>query len=347
MRKGAIACGIAGVILLAAAGLLAFWITPAFIAVLPGSTNTTRTYIGSVTAAVNPVALQQGNFAAAIRTGLPEELSHQDTVLQTSGNTALVKDTRAVTVAGQRVGGITEQYAVDRTSLAATANHPGSWKVVSAKGLIFNWPIPAKQQNYTGWNQYSQNTVPLKYVRQEMRGGINTYVYQAAIPATPVTNPQALRGLPTSLPVPALRGAAQAGLIPASMLAKLGTVLPNATSIPLGYTYEATSTFWVDPNTGVVVDLSTSQRETGGLAAGGTVVPVLPVLVDTYRGSPASVQAAVTDARNGANAIAWMGMWIPIICAAAGFVLLVLAVLLWVRGRPPQPVTPARPRVTV
>jgi hypothetical protein len=40
MRKTAVACGIVGAILLAAAGLLAFWVTPALIARLPSGSNT-------------------------------------------------------------------------------------------------------------------------------------------------------------------------------------------------------------------------------------------------------------------------------------------------------------------
>jgi Porin PorA len=344
MRKAAIACAAAGVILLAGAGLLAFWITPAFIARLPGDSNTTRTYTGQIRSLVNPAALLQGKFTGAVRTGLPETIRRQDQVVATSGNTALVKDSGTATAGGQPIAGITEQYAVDRTSLAATASHPADWKVTSAKGLTFNWPIPTQQRSYTGWEPFTQTTTTLKYVRQEKRGGINTYVFQATVPPTPIRNPQVLHLLPTSMPVPALQGAAKAGLIPPALLAKLGTVLPHATTVPLGYTYQAAATYWVDPNTGIVVDLTTSQQQRAGLAAAGNVIPVLPVLVDSYHGSPASVQAAANDARSGANTIAWAGMWVPIICAAVGFALLVLALVLWVRGRP-QPVAPARPRV--
>ena len=66
MRKAAIACGAVGLVLLAAAGLLAFWITPTYVKRLPSTSNTVRTYDGTVQSLVNPVALERGDFAGAI-----------------------------------------------------------------------------------------------------------------------------------------------------------------------------------------------------------------------------------------------------------------------------------------
>ena len=138
-----------------------------------------------------------GDFAAAVRLGLPETLHRQVQVLQTSGNTALVRDARTRAASGQQIGAVTSQYAVDRRSLEATASHPSSWSVTNAKGLTISWPIGAEQQNYTGWVDFTQTTTQLKYVRQEQHGGVNTYVYEATVPPTPIKNPQVLQGLPT------------------------------------------------------------------------------------------------------------------------------------------------------
>jgi hypothetical protein len=65
----------------------------------------------------------------------------------------------------------------------------------------------------------------------------------------------------------------------------------------------------------------------------GMIVPVLPVLDYSYHMSPASMSQAVTDAKNGSSAITTWGVTVPIIAAAVGFLLLVLAVLLWLRKR--------------
>jgi Porin PorA len=341
MRKAAIACGVVGVVFLVGAGLLAFWITPQFIARLPANSNTVRTYDGQIRSLVDPVALQQGNFAAAIKVGLPETLRQQVQVQQTSGNTALVRDANTATVSGRQIGAVTSHYAVDRQSLEATRSHPGNWNVTPASGLTVSWPIGAKQQNYTGWVDFTQTTTPLKYLRQEQHGGVSTYVYQATVPATPIRNPQVLQGLPRSMPARVLQQVGKSGLVSPSLLAGLAKFRPAA-QIPLGYTYEGTSTYWVAPATGEVVDISTAEKEMGGVAlSGGKIIPVIPVLADSYRGSNASVQAAAADATNGGNTIQAFGTIVPIVAAVLGFVLVVIAVVLWMRSRRPRAGAPA------
>ena len=51
MRKAAITCGVIGIVLLVAGGLLAWWITPTYIARLPSNYNKTRTYTGTIRSA--------------------------------------------------------------------------------------------------------------------------------------------------------------------------------------------------------------------------------------------------------------------------------------------------------
>jgi hypothetical protein len=334
MRKTAITCGVIGVVLLVAAGLMAWWITPSYIARLPSDYNKTRTYDGTIRSLVNPAALATGNLSAAIKTGLPAKLTDQVKVQQTSGNTALVQDKRTITTSGSPVASTTSHYAVDRQTLAATTSRPSNWNVTPATGLTVSWPLGAKQQNYTGWVYLAQTTTPLKYVKQSQQGGINTYEYRATVPPTPIKNSQALAGLPKTLPVSLLSRISAAGIIPPGELATLAKAFPHATSIPLGYTYQASNIYWVAPATGLVVNVSTNETEMGGIALPtGKIIPLLPVLADTYHASPASLSAAVTDANNGSSTISTWGVTVPIIAAAVGFVLVVLAVLLWLRGR--------------
>jgi hypothetical protein len=334
MRKAAITCGVLGVILLVAAGLMAWWITPSYIARVPSNYNKTRTYTGTIRSVVNPAALATGNLSAAIRTGLPATLTDHVKVLQTSGNTALVQDTRTITGAGSPVGKTVSNYAVNRQTLAATASHPSNWSVTPATGLTVSWPLGAKQQNYTGWVYLTHTTTTLKYVKQATQGGINTYQYQATVPPTPIKNAQVLASLPKTLPVALLPRISAAGLISPADVAALTRAFPRATTIPLAYTYQATNTYWVAPSTGLVVNVATNETEMGGIALPtGKIVPLIPVLSDTYHASPASVRAAVTDANNGSSTITTWGVTVPIIAACVGFLLVVLAIILWIRGR--------------
>jgi hypothetical protein len=335
MRKAAIVSAVTGLILLIGAGLMAWWITPSYIARMPSDYNKTRTYDGTIRTLFDPAALASGNLAAAIKTGLPATLSDNVKVQQTSGNTALLQNTKNIMVSGSTVAHIVLNYAVDRQNLEAVSSYPSDWTgVAPAKGLTVSWPLGAKQQNYTGWVYPTYTTTTLKYVKQVQQGGINTYQYQATVPRTPIKNPQVLASLPKSLPMSLLPGLKAAGLISPANLASLSKLFPGATSIPLGYTYEATNTYYVAPDTGLVVNVNKTETEMGGIALpNGTIIPVLPVLAITYHTSPASMSAAVNDANSGSSTITALGVTAPIAAAVVGFFLLVLAVYLWMRGR--------------
>ncbi len=333
MRKAAISSGVLGLILLVAAGLLAWWITPSFVARLPGGYNKTRTYDATIAIEVNPAALTTGNLATAIKTGVPATLTETVKVQQTSGNTALVQDTRNITTSGGTLVHTVTYYAVNRQTLEAVSSYPSGWHVTAAKGLTVSWPLGARQQDYTGWVYQTETTTTLKYVTQARQGGISTYVYRSAVPPTPVRNPQLLATLPKSLPRSLLPRLRAAGILPAADLAAMAKAFPGTTPIPLGYTYQAADTYYVAPATGLVVNVANDETVTGGIALpDGTIIPVFPVLAYTYHASPASLSAAVNDANSGSAAITTWGVTVPIAAAAVGFVLVVLAVFLWVRG---------------
>jgi len=334
MRKAAVSCGVIGIILLVAAGLMAWWITPSYIARLPSDYNKTRTYTGTIKSLLNPAAVATGNLAAAIRTGLPATLTENVKTTQTSGNTAQIQDTRTITTSGTKVAALKWHYAVNRQTLEATSSHPSNWSVTPAKGLTVSWPLGAKKQNYTGWVPLTHTTTPLKYVRQVQQGGITTYEYHASVPPTRITDSQALAGLPTSLPTALVPRLAAAGLVTPSQVAGLSAAFPGATSIPLGYTYQASNNYFVAPATGLVVNVANDESEVGGIALPtGTIIPILPVLADTYHATPASLSAAVNDANNGSSTITTWGVTVPIIGAALGFLLVLLAIFLWMRKR--------------
>ncbi len=347
MRKAAVSSAVVGLILLIASALLAWLITPSYIARLPGNYDKTRTYDATIRTLFNPSALAAGNLAGAIRTGIPATVAENVRVQQTSGNTALVQDTRTISAGGSTLGKTVTPYALDRQTLEATGNHPSNWNVTPAQGLTVSWPLGAKQQNYTGWVYETSTTTTLKYAGQSQQGGISTYAYRSTVPPTPIKNQQLLASLPKSLPVSLVPRLSAAGLISPAQVASLSKAFPGATSIPLGYTYQAADTYYVAPATGLVVNLSNNETEMGGIALpNGSVIPLIPVLSYTYHASPDSLSAAVDEANSGSATITTWGVTVPIAAAAVGFVLVVLGVFLWMRGgskgRPMQTARPER-----
>src|SRR5215467_7285912 len=226
MRKAAITSGVIGLFLLIAAGLMAWWIKPSYTARSPGDYNKTRVFNGTIHSLFKPAALVSGNPAAAITRNVPVSLSQNVRTQQTSGNTALVQDTRTVKAAGSSVGTLVSHYAVDRQTLMATRSHPGNWNVTPASGITVSWPLGAKKQNYTGWVPYTETTTPLKFVGESQQGGISTYQYRATVPPTPIKNPQVLAALPTSLPISLVPRLVSAGLVSAAQAADLGRIFP-------------------------------------------------------------------------------------------------------------------------
>jgi hypothetical protein len=102
----------------------------------------------------------------------------------------------------------------------------------------------------------------------------------------------------------------------------------------------------VSPATGLVVNVLVNETQMGGVKLpSGQIVPLIPVLSNSYHMSPASMSQAVNDAKNGSSTITVLGVTLPIIFAALGFLLVVLAVFLWMRKRSRgKPVEREQPR---
>jgi hypothetical protein len=230
-------------------------------------------------------------------------------------------------------------YAVDRTSLAATDSHPSDWNVGPAQGLTVSLPIPSKKQDYTGWVAETQTTTPLKFTQEETRNGINTYVYQATVNASPIKDKQVLGTLPSTLPVSVPRALP----IPDQLKAGLAQALPSlGNPVQLAYTFSATATYWVEPTSGRVIDAQQDEKRQAGLAALSSV-PGIPVYDVITRTTQASVNDAVNDAESDRNKIDAYGKTLPLILGAIGVVLLIGGIVVVVTGRRKPPAVPPTP----
>ncbi|MDH6574983.1 porin PorA family protein [Kitasatospora sp. MAP5-34] len=338
---------VVGVILIAAAAVTAFFVTPNYVARLPDDTNTQRSYAGTFKTLLDPQAVAQGNLVAALKQNVPLTVDRRVKVEQTSGDTALVSDARTTGAAGTTIEKTTWQYALDRRSLEPAAKHPSSWSVIDAQGLTVSWPIHAKKQTYTGWVPETAATTPVAFSHSENHAGLTAYVYQVTAAPAPITDSQVLAPLPKALPQSLLKLVAQLGpLTPAAKL-QLTALLPTlGDPVPISYTQQENDTFWVEPETGVVIDVNRSQQRAAGVKNpnGGAFIELLPVIDATYQQTPQSVQAAVHDAQKGRKAIELYGSTLPALGAALGIVLVLAGVLLGRRDRRRRQEQPGNPR---
>lgn len=342
-----VALGVLGVLCLAAAAILKWVVTPNQ-AKLPSDQNTTRQYEGNAKILLNPQALSTGDLTKALLVNTPVKANRNAKVLAVDGNAAQMQDTRTLTTAnGQTIGETQATYAVDRKTLEATPDHPSSWQVTAAQGLTVSWPIGAEKQDYTGWVQETQATTPLKYLRQETKQDLTTYVYQSSSAPAPIMDPQVLKALPPALPVSTLTALSSALPLPPDVKSQLEALLPQLTQpVPLSYTYQVTSTYWVEPTTGIVVDVHREEIRKAGLSAGGkTLAAVLPVYDVATAYTSTSASDAASDAKDDKNTIDLVGTTLPLILLIVGILALLAALLVFLLSRRStartQPASPA------
>lgn len=330
-----VALAVLGVLCLGVAAILK-WVVVPNRAQVPSDENISRQFDGKATFLLNAQALSSGDLKRAVLVNTPVNATRTVKTLDTSGDTAQLQDTRTLTTAdGTPIGNTQATYAVDRKTLEATSDHPSSWQVSPATGLTVSWPIGADKKDYTGWVQETEQTTTLKYLREETKQGLNTYVYQAKTEPAEIKDPQVLSALPTELPVSTLQALSAVLPLTPELKSQLGSVLPKLTQpVPLSYTYQVTSTYWVQPTTGLVVDNQREDVRKAGITVGGqTLAAILPVFDVSTQFTANSVDNAVSDATDKKNTLNLVSTTIPLILLIVGIVVLLAALLVFILSR--------------
>jgi hypothetical protein len=339
-----IALAVLGVLCLAAAAVLV-WVVVPDRKQLPADTDTTRAFDGTANVLLNPAALGTGDLRSSLIRDAPVTAERRVQVTATDGDTARVVDSRSLILQGAQVGRTQTTYAVDRKSLEA-APAPSGWTVTPHEGLTVSWPVGAEQKDYTVWVSDTQTTATARYTRTEEKAGVSTYVYEVNAAPAPIKDPQVLGSLPAALPVSVLSTLGSVLPIPDSAKAQLAQALPRLSDpVPLSYTYEATSTFWVEPTTGVVVDTQRREIRRAGIGSGEgeaarLSVPVYDVATAFTEGATTEAAADATDAK---STIDRYGTVLPWILGLAGLVLLILGVVILLLGLRRPDGAPASP----
>src|SRR5690606_19035156 len=227
-------------------------------------------------------------------------------------------------------------------SLGPATSVPEDWNVAPHEGLTVAFPVDAQRRDYTIWVSDMQTAAPLRFVREESRDGVNTYVYEAEVPEAPIQDPAVLSTLPSSLSRSALQGMLPSLSIPDDQRAVLTQAMPGLPEeVPVRYTYQGGATYWVEPTTGTIVDFQQRVIRTGTVSGpGGSVLATLPVYNVDSRFDDASVAAAVRDANDRHDAFTAVGSTWPGILVTLGAVALIAALLgLLARRRAPRPPT--------
>jgi len=312
---------------------------------LPNDFNAVRQYSGTANGLLNLPALQAGDFNNAIMSNTPVTGQTTVRVLDNSGDNARVLDERTLNVGGTQIGGGSNTYAVNRRTMEPASGAPQDWNVQPHQGLAVGFPADAQRHDYQGWVSDTQTTTTLRFVREENRGGVNTFVYQTDMAQTPIRDQSVLASLPSSLSRAQLQGIVPSLPVSADQRTALSQALPGLPDqVPMNYTSQGSATFWVEPTTGQIVDTQRSVIRNGTIGGpGGATLATLPVYnVDTAFTAD-SVAAAGREAADRRDTLNTSGRVWPWILGTLGALALIAGLLgLLMRRRPePAPRPPA------
>jgi hypothetical protein len=346
---------ILGVALIVIALVVAYVIVPGM-KQFPSNVDTTRTYEGTVPVQLNPDTFE-------IMTNLSVDLKRHFMTVDTDGDKALVKEEQTLSVKdGPVLQDIVKYHAINRKTMEGLMTYPAKWdgeeNLFPREGLSLGWPIDTKQRDYTGWSDDYRATVELRYEGEfeHPRAHITTYYFTAESDPRPIV-PEAVAAmhLPTEISqdqLATLVGGMQ-GMDPviAQALPLLIKMAGWPDPIPLSYVYGYTGEYWVEPTSGVLIDTHKIEIRSVTvsdelLTALNDKLSALPVKIDPtlisqllpmpvshleYQATDQSVQDAKKDADDAANKIRLYGTILPVVAGAAGLVLGVIGIFLFIR----------------
>ncbi|MEU6537166.1 porin PorA family protein [Streptomyces sp. NPDC047000] len=340
VRRSSIVLTTIAAVLLALAAVLRFVVAPDATE-LPGDADQTVHYAGRATV-LDGKALQSGDTAHALRSGIPLTVDRRVKVTSTHGGTAVLEDTMTAHVGKQSLPS-SQTYAIDRKTRKGTSP-PASVSVEPSRGALSAAfpPDAARNDSYTYYDPTTRSIVPVRYTGSAQREGRTVNVYRITVSA-PVKDTAVLAPLPSGLPrklvtalVPGLGAAARARLTPAALSA-----LPDP--VPLVYSGRSNLVAYIDRQTGIAIDQTVDRQIVATVAVGGRATPLLPVSALRFRITPGSAAELGDKAASAGLALTLLTVAAPLALTAVAVALLLIAWLLQRRRQrdPSRPVDPS------
>lgn len=328
-----------GAILIVAGLVLMLVIVPGM-KQFPDDVDTTRTYSGTMPVLLNPATFE-------FMTDLDVDLTRHFRTEAVDGDVALVFEEQVLLAAGEPLQRLVKHYAIDRKSMEVSDAYPEEWASKEGfwprEGLVLGWPIDTEKKDYTGWSDDYRATVTLAFAGEVKhdRAGITTYYFTASSPAQPI-HPDAVAamGLPNALPKEQFAELIQGANVSDALKNMIPVLLDQweEDTIPLQYYYEYEGEYWIEPETGVLID--TRKHELRKVGLGEEFLQIAPLLANmseeqraasrvtvfdlTYQATNESVQDAKKDAEDAANQIELFGTTIPVVAIIIGALLIVV-----------------------
>jgi hypothetical protein len=346
---------VVGVVLIVAALVVKMVLLPSM-AVFPDDVDAVRKYEGTLHTMLNPAALETMDLANLFLNEVPVTIDRHVTTEEVDGNKAVVLEKAVMSGPTGPIQASDTWYAIDRKTMNAIPDFSGNDKIIDREGLVIGFPIGVEKRDYVGWSGDTLSTTTAKYTDEEAEvKGLNTYVFEGGSSAKEIVDPGMLAIFPLEIPKALFLQLAGGIEVPEIMQGAFALILPNLPDpLPLKYTYEYETRYWVEPNTGVLIDYNKREirqvavaKDTllGAIPEGAEIpedaakilpmlpdpLPLLPVFDLEYHAADSSIDDAIQDAKDGKAQLDLYGTTVPLILIALGVILGVVGLVLLLR----------------
>lgn len=298
----------------------------------PDDVDRMRYYEGELAVLLDAEALAAMDLANVFISDVPVTIDRSIETLEVDGGKALVSDESVVSGPTGPILSSADTYAIDRKTMEHIENFTDDDRVIDREGLVIGFPIGTDAEDYRGFNGDTLTPNTISFVGEEAHEGLDTYMFTAASGPDVIADPELLAMFPSELPKAVIEGLLPALGLPAEAAAALGEVLPALPDpVPLTYTYSYETNYWVEPDSGVLIDYDKLESRTVALNLGDQVVPVAEVMHLEYSQTADSVADAVGDAEDARSDLFWQGTVLPYALLAGGVLAIVLGFILWRR----------------
>lgn len=336
-----------GIALVAAGLVVLLGVAPRY-RVVRDSTTVTQRFEGSLRMSIDVETLESISSPRL-------SVQRLTTTVDAHGGAALMRDETIARIPQGRLRRTIVHYAIDRSTTQCTDDYPEEWTETAGfwprLGLMGSWPYNVTRADYELWVDAYRRTVPLRFAGEVVHAGsgLTAYRFTASGEQQPMSPDEvAFLRLPTEVPserLQALQDNPDVNLVLRRLLPGVLDAWTDPT-VPVAYSWEFHSTYWVEPRTGVLLDMRTRDYLRVGVAE--EVVRVTPlatlpaaqraaleIVVEESRfaSTDASIADAVTLVDDRVAALELYATTLPIILVLLGLVAGTVGALLRTGGR--------------
>jgi hypothetical protein len=304
-------------------GLVLFGLALRFVVVpgmkvMPADLSVVRTYGGTLVTMLDPAtfSLYQDLPIRIVRTVHVEEVEGDKTLVYELAELRRQDD-------GSLLQSRETRYALDRRTLLSVDGLGEDWH---REGLTLNFPIGTKKQDYEGWNEDAQQVETAHFTGEEERGGLHTYVFNTRTGPDPIRDPFLLNLLPTEIDKAALLELVDQVPLTEGQRALVAERLPSLPDpVPLVYAYTSDLTLWVEPTTGMAIDLVKHEERAVFLGP----FPVATIFEMDWCHTPETVADIATEAKPLIRQVRLFEGTLPLFAWMVGVGLVMLGGTVW------------------